>query len=419
MKETIANVMASDYGYLLYLAIILFSTKIFGLITKRIQLPQVVGALAAGLILGPACFGLVTETDFIKCISEIGVIILMFTAGLETDIKEMKKTGLASLIIAVLGVVVPLGAGWAIATIFNTENTPGMSSILLQNIFIGVILTATSVSITVETLKEMGKLSSKSGNAIIGAAVIDDILGIIVLTVITSTAGGGESSGGADIFMTVLKILLFFVFAIIIAVAFNFVFNKWSGRSKKDLRRYVIIAFVFCLVMSFCAEYFFGVADITGAFVAGLALSNGPRANYLNNRFGTLSYMLLSPVFFASIGLKVVIPEMSMSIVLFSLLLLVVAILSKIVGCGLGAKMCRFSNKDSLRIGCGMVSRGEVALIVASKGAAVGLMQDMYFAPVVIVVVVTTIITPILLKFAYKSKNGENEETDTKAVTAK
>ena len=421
MKEAISNVMLSDYGYLLYLALILFSTKLFGLLTKRIQLPQVVGALAAGLVLGPACFGLVTETDFIKCVSEIGVVVLMFTAGLETDIKEMKKTGLASLVIAILGVIVPLGAGWAISTIFNTEETAGMSSVLMQNIFIGVILTATSVSITVETLKEMGKLSSKSGNAIIGAAVIDDILGIIVLTVITSTAGsGGEGSGGGDILMTVIKIILFFVFAIIVALLFNFIFNKWSGRSKKDLRRYVIIAFVFCLIMSFSAEYFFGVADITGAFVAGLALSNGPRANYLNNRFGTLSYMLLSPVFFASIGLQVVLPEMSMSIILFSLLLLVGAILSKIVGCGLGAKLCRFSNKDSIRIGAGMVSRGEVALIVASKGAAVGLMKDEYFAPVVIVVVVTTIITPILLKFAYKSKNGEDEsEIQTPAAETK
>ena len=408
MKESIANVMSSDYGYLLYLALILLSTKLFGLLTKRVQLPQVVGALAAGLVLGPACFGLVTETDFITCVSEIGVVVLMFTAGLETDIKEMKKTGLASLVIAVLGVVVPLGAGWAISSIFNTEEAAGMSSVLLQNIFIGVILTATSVSITVETLKEMGKLSSKSGNAIIGAAVIDDILGIIVLTVITSAAGGENGgSGGADILMVVLKIILFFIFAVIVALAFNFLFNKWSGRSKKDLRRYVIIAFVFCLIMSFCAEYFFGVADITGAFVAGLALSNGPRANYLNNRFGTLSYMLLSPVFFASIGLKVVLPDMSLSIILFSLLLLLVAILSKIVGCGLGAKLCRFSNKDSIRIGMGMVSRGEVALIVASKGAAVGLMKDEYFAPIVIVVVVTTIITPILLKFAYKSKDNE------------
>ncbi len=417
MKETVQEVMSSSHGYLLYLALILLSTKLCGLITKRIQLPQVVGALCAGLILGPACLGLVTKTDFITAVSEIGVIILMFTAGLETDIKELKKTGLASLIIAVLGVLIPLGVGWGIATVFNTEQQAGMSSLLLQNIFIGVILTATSVSITVETLKEMGKLSSKTGNAIIGAAVIDDILGIIVLTVITSTAS--SDGGNGAILMTLLKIVLFFVFAIIVAIVFNYVFNKWSGHSKKDLRRYVIIAFVFCLIMSFSAEYFFDVADITGAFVAGLALSNGPRAEYLNNRFGTLSYMLLSPVFFASIGLQVVLPSMSMSIILFSLLLLVGAILSKIVGCGLGAKLCKFSNIDSIRIGAGMVSRGEVALIVASKGAAAGLMKDEYFAPVVIVVVVTTIITPILLKLVYKSKNKDDENnSEAKKIEA-
>lgn len=416
MKESIQNIMNSSHGYLLYLAIILFSTKLCGLLTKKIQLPQVVGALCAGLILGPACLGLVSETDFIKAISEIGVIVLMFTAGLETDIKELKKTGLASLIIAVLGVIVPLVCGWGVATIFNTEQQEGMSSLLLQNIFIGVILTATSVSITVETLKEMGKLSTKAGNAIIGAAVIDDILGVIVLTIITSTAGGDGGSG--EILMTLLKILLFFVFAIVIALAFNFLFNKWSGRSKTDLRRYVIIAFVFCLIMSFCAEYFFNVADITGAFVAGLALSNGPRATYLNNRFNTLSYMLLSPVFFASIGLKVVLPSMSMSIIIFSLVLLVVAILTKIVGCGLGAKICKFSTKDSARIGIGMISRGEVALIIASKGETVGLMNPTYFAPIIIVVVITTIITPILLKLAYKSKKGDQTPNANKTAPA-
>ncbi len=412
MQETIANVMSSSHGYLLYLALILLSTKLCGLLTKRIQLPQVVGALCAGLILGPACLGLVTKTEFITAVSEIGVIILMFAAGLETDINELKKTGLASFIIAILGVFVPLGAGWGIATIFNTEQQSGMSSLFLQNIFIGVILTATSVSITVETLKEMGKLSSKTGNAIIGAAVIDDILGIIVLTVITSTAN--STGGSSEILMTILKIVLFFVFAIVFAVAFHFFFNKWTGHSKQDLRRYIIIAFVFCLIMSFSAEYFFDVADITGAFVAGLALSNGPRTEYLNNRFGTLSYMFLSPVFFASIGLQVVLPDMSMSIIIFSLLLLIGAIFSKIIGCGIGAKLCKFSTKDSFRIGVGMVSRGEVALIVATKGADAGLMKSEYFAPIVIVVVVTTIITPVLLKFAYKLKN--NNTSDKQAV---
>lgn len=392
-----------EYGYLLSLALILLSTKIFGLVTKKVKLPQVVGALLAGLILGPACFGVLKETEFIKQVSEIGVIVLMFCAGLETDIKELKKTGKSSFIIALLGVIVPLLAGWGVATIFN-KNSDLPTSITLQNIFIGIILTATSVSITVETLKEMGRLSSKSGNAILGAALIDDILGIIALTIVTSCADKSVNIG-----LVMLKIVLFFVFAIVVAVAFNFAFNKWSGRSKKDLRRYVIIGFVFCLLMSYCAEKFFGVADITGAFVAGLALSNGPRATYLTNRFETLSYMLLSPVFFASIGLKVVIPKMSASIIIFAVVLLVIAVLTKIIGCGLGAKICKFSNKDSLRIGIGMISRGEVALIVASKGEAVGLMNDKYFGPIVITVVVTTIITPILLKFVYKSKDSDKD----------
>lgn len=392
-----------EYGYLLSLALILLSTKIFGLVTKKVRLPQVVGALLAGLILGPACFGVLKETEFIKQVSEIGVIVLMFCAGLETDIKELKKTGKSSFIIALLGVIVPLLAGWGVATIFNKDSDLP-TSITLQNIFIGIILTATSVSITVETLKEMGRLSSKSGNAILGAALIDDILGIIALTIVTSCADKSVNIG-----LVMLKIVLFFVFAIVVAVAFNFAFNKWSGRSKKDLRRYVIIGFVFCLLMSYCAEKFFGVADITGAFVAGLALSNGPRATYLTNRFETLSYMLLSPVFFASIGLKVVIPKMSASIIIFAVVLLVIAVLTKIIGCGLGAKICKFSNKDSLRIGIGMISRGEVALIVASKGEAVGLMNDKYFGPIVITVVVTTIITPILLKFVYKSKDSDKD----------
>lgn len=394
-----------DYGFLLSLALILFSTKLFGLVTKRFKLPQVVGALMAGLILGPACFGVLEETDFIKCVSELGVIVLMFCAGLEADIKELAKAGKTSFVIAVLGVVVPLAAGFGIACAFNTENELG-TSLFLQNMFIGVILTATSVSITVETLKELGKLSTKSGNAILGAAIIDDILGIIALTIITSSA---DSS--VKIWVVLLKILAFFVFAIAIGVAFHFVFNKWSGRSKNDLRRYVIIGFVFCLVMSYCAEEFFGVADITGAFVAGLALSNGPRATYLTNRFETLSYMLLSPVFFASIGLKVVLSSMDYTIIIFAVLLLIIAVATKVVGCGLGAKVCGMKNKDALRVGVGMVSRGEVALIVASKGAAVGLMSAKFFPPIVIMVVATTIMTPVLLKLVYKKKHPTDTDT--------
>ena len=383
-----------SYKYLLDIALILISTKILGLLTRRIQLPQVVGALIAGLLLGPACFGVLQETDFIKNIAEIGVIVLMFAAGLETDVQELKKTGLASFIIALLGVIVPLIGGYFVATIYNPVTD---QQTMLQNIFVGVVLTATSVSITVETLKELGKLSTKTGNAILGAALIDDVLGIIALTVISSFAGSDVS-----LWVILLKILGFFIFCGVVAFLFIKFVNPWINKYKKDLRRFVILAFAFCLLMSFSAEYFFGVSDITGAFVAGLILSNNKKTSYMLNRFDTVSYVLLSPVFFASVGLKVTFSNMSATVVVLTVLLLVVAILSKMIGCGLGAKICKYTNLQSVKIGIGMISRGEVALIVATKGMSMGLMKDEFFAPLALVVVATTIVTPILLKLAYK-----------------
>ncbi len=391
-----------SYKYLIDIALILISTKLLGLLTRRIQLPQVVGALLAGLLLGPACLGLLQETDFIKNIAEIGVIVLMFSAGLETDVKELKKSGLASFVIALMGVIVPLLGGFAIAAIYNPIAD---KQTLLQNIFVGVVLTATSVSITVETLKELGKLSTKTGNAILGAALIDDVLGIIALTVISSFAGSDVS-----IWVILLKILGFFVFCGVVAFLFVKIGNPWINKYKKDLRRFVILAFAFCLVMAFASEYFFGVSDITGAFVAGLILSNNKKTTYMQNRFDTISYLLLSPVFFASVGLKVTFDGMSSTVVVLIILLLAVAILSKMIGCGLGAKICKYTNLQSVKIGIGMISRGEVALIVATKGMAMGLMNDMFFAPLVLVVVATTIVTPILLKLAYKYQASHEQD---------
>ena len=362
------------------------------------------GALFAGLIIGPAVLNIIPQEsmNLLNHISEIGVIVLMFEAGLETDIKELKKTGLASFIIALIGVVVPLLGGFGLAYVYNKENTLD-TPIYLQNLFIGIILTATSVSITVETLKELGKLSTKSGNAILGAAIIDDILGIIALTIVTSLASPNSGSGGVGIVL--LKILGFLVFAAAICVAFHMFMTKWcTTESGKDLRRYVIISFVFCLLVSYCAEVFFGVADITGAFFAGVAIAHTPKSEYITARFNTLSYLLLSPVFFASIGLKVNLSGFSSNILVFTVIMIVIAILSKVLGCGLGAKMCGFSMSDSLKIGVGMISRGEVALIVANKGDAIGLMHKEYFAPIIIMVVITTIMTPILLKIVYKDK---------------
>lgn len=395
-----------SYGFLLDLALILLSTKVLGLLTKRVHMPQVVGALAAGLIMGPAMLNIIQETEFIKQMAEVGVIVLMFCAGLETDIDELKRSGKASFIIALLGVLVPLAGGFLVSHFFNRPGVidpMGDTSLFLQNLFIGVILTATSVSITVETLKEMGKLNTKAGNAILGAAIIDDILGIIALTMITSMA-----DAKVNIFVVLLKIVGFFVFIMAGGILLHKCYKKWVQRYERDLRRFVIIAFVICLLTSFAAERFFGVADITGAFFAGLIVTKTTKTGYVAKRFDTLSYILLSPIFFASIGIQVELPSMNGTIVLFAVILVVVAMLTKVLGCGFGAKMCGYSNKNCMRIGVGMISRGEVALIVAAKGNAVGLMSPALLGPVVIVVVLTTIITPILLKLVFASKKDKS-----------
>lgn len=366
-------------------------------------MPQVVGALLAGLIFGPAMLNILKETNFIIQLSELGVILLMFSAGLDTDLKELKKTGKASFIIALFGVLIPLIGGFLVAYLFNDLDIMkgATTNVLLQNLFIGVILTATSVSITVEALKEMGKLNTHAGTAILGAAIIDDILGIIALTIISSMADTSVNVG-----FVLLKIVAYFIFVIVIGIISHKVFDIWMKHENRDRRRFITASLVFCLLLAYVSEEVFGVADITGAFIAGLILSNVERKTYVASRLDILSYSLLSQVFFASIGLKVVLPNMSTGVVIFATLLTVVAILTKIIGAGIGAKMCHFSNEECIQIGTGMVSRGEVALIVASKGAALGVLSNVLLGPIVIVVVVTTIISPILLKLAFRDKEN-------------
>ncbi|MGI6029612.1 MAG: cation:proton antiporter [Candidatus Heteroscillospira sp.] len=386
-----------EYGFILDVAIILAATKVFGLLTRRIALPQVVGALVAGLLLGPAFLGVLHESSFLDEVSELGVIVLMFTAGLETDVRELRKSGGPALLIATIGVIVPLAGGAFLASFFNTG-----AQAMLENIFIGVILTATSVSITVETLREMGKLSTRSGNAILGAALIDDVLGIIILTIITSVATPGVSIGAV-----LLKIAAFFAFALVGGLLLHKVIAKLTGGPGRDRRRHAVLSLAMCMLFAYIAEEWFGVADITGAYVAGVIISNTSRVTYITSKCEGLSDMLLSPCFFASIGAKVVLPEMSTSIVVFSVLLLLWAIASKVIGCGLGAKICGYTNQECLRIGVGMISRGEVALIVANKGISTGLMNPDFFGPVVIMVMATTIVTPILLKLVYRNAGAD------------
>lgn len=385
-------------GYLLDLAIILLFTKIFGLITRKFNLPQVVGALIAGIIMGPSVFNIVQETDFISKVSELGVIVIMFNAGIQSNIDDLKSAGKDLVIIASLGVLIPLVGGFLVACIFNGPTT---NLKILENIFVGAVLTATSVSISVETLKEMGKIKTKVANAIIGAAIVDDILGILVLTIITSL-----TSGLSNIFIVIFKIIVFFIVSFFLGIAVSRLYRRWIRKYNMDKRRFVIAAFVLCLLMSFCADKFFGVADITGAYLAGLILSRNDETTYISRRFEILSYVLLTPIFFANIGIDMKIPILNSDIVGLTIVIALTAVFTKIIGCGLGAKVCKYSNKEILEIGVGMIPRGEVALVIVSKGMSMGVMNDIFVTPLIIMVIFCSITAPILLKISFREKKN-------------
>lgn len=379
-----------SYNFLVSIAIIVLTTKVLGDLTNKVNLTQVVGALLAGVLIGPSCLGLIGETDFIACTAEIGVIILMFMAGLDTDINEIKNNARACIVTACIGVAVPLIGGTACYWFFFRPETADYDAVL-KAVFVGVILTATSVSITVEALREMGKLEGKVGNVILGAAVLDDIIGIVVLTVVSSMKDSSVSIG------TVLFKIL--AYGVLMAALGFLIWKKraWidSNKEKRRISTYVLSAM---LIIAFVSEHFFGVADITGAFLLGLFLARSEVKREVARKMNVPSYLFFSPVFFASVGLKVELDGITGTMIVFAVILLVTAVLTKIIGCGAGAKLCGFSARESLQVGVGMVSRGEVALIVAQKGFAMGLMDAALFPPIVIVVIATTIITPVILK---------------------
>lgn len=391
------------YHFLLFLALILIFTKLFGVITAKVHLPQVVGALIAGVILGPSVLGFIDQNDFLIKISEIGVIMLMFLAGIDTDLEELKHTGPAACLIAAMGVAVPILMCGGAYLLFFAEKYD--FNTMMKAAFMGVVFAATSVSITVETLNEMGKLKSKVGTALLSAAIIDDIIGIVVLSILTGLDGSDESP-----LKVVIKILLFFVFTGVVGFVVYKLFKRLSINHSHH-RRIAIWALAFCLLMAFCAEKFFGVADITGAYFAGVILCNlTDMRPYVAKKINVASYLFFSPVFFASIGLKTNLREITADVLFFSLVLIVTAVSAKIIGCGAAARLCRMNGKDSLRVGVGMVARGEVALMVAQKGLSAGYIDEKLLPAIVLTVVVCALVTPVLLKLCYNEKGIKAKE---------
>ena len=384
------------------LAIIMVAAKIMGLAVRKLNVPQVVGEILAGLIIGPSILGFVQQSDFLSQMAEIGVILLMFSAGLGTNLRDMAKTGGTAFLVACMGVFVPLLCGTLLYMAFYGFDSIG-SAEFYKALFIGTILTATSVSITVKALAEMGKLKTKLGTLIVSAAIIDDVIGIIVLTMVVGMSTGKGGSG--QIIAVAVRSALFFVFSGGIGFVIYKIFKRLDAKYKHT-QRIPILGLALCMFMAYAAERYFGVADITGAFVAGIILCNIQDADYIERKMNINSYMLFGPVFFAGIGLKTDVSHISPDIILFSVCFVIVGLIAKIIGCGVTARLSRYSFGDSLKVGVGMMTRGEVALIVAQKGLSAKIIKPVFFTPVILLIIVSSILTPIALKMLYgRDKN--------------
>jgi Na+:H+ antiporter len=399
---------------LLLLAIIVSAAKLAGALANRLGQPAVFGEILAGLVLGPTVFNVLGWPLFaaageagagesagllpvLRDLAEIGVVLLMFVAGLETDVAELRRVGKVAFWSAFGGVVLPLFGGAAVAVAFGFP-------LYWEGIFIGSILTATSVSISAQTLIELGALRSAEGATILGAAVIDDVMGIIVLSLVVAFARA--SADGVDlvqIAMVAVRIGAFFIIAVLASRWLPHVF-RWASAlsvSQGVLATAIVMAFLY----SWAAEYLGAVAAITGAYVAGVLIAQTEFKKQVDAGIHPLTYSMFVPAFFIGIGLQANGRELGERAA-FTIMLVVVAIVTKAVGCGLFARLFGFTTKQSIRVGAGMISRGEVGLIVAGYGLANGLIGREVFSASVIMVLVTTMVTPPMLRLLFPRQHG-------------
>ncbi len=412
------------FEILLPLAVILLLSKLMGLGAHKCGMPAVLGMLVAGILIGllryipwdplqRAFFGS-DVTYVLSVMSKIGVVLIMFSAGLGTDLKKLRQTGVASIVITSFGVIVPMGLGTLVAYLFLPEAG------ILSNLFYGAILTATSVSVTVAVLKELGKLNTAVGTSIVAAAVIDDVIGIIILSVLTGFSGG-SGSGGWNWFapnagLVVIKIALFFIAAVAVGVGLRKLFDLMERKAPHN-RRVPIISLAACFLYAYCAEKLFGVADITGAYLAGLLLGGTlSETPYVESKVDEMGYLIFSPIFFAFIGMNNIeyFASISLKFLGFGAVFVIAGLLGKLLGCGVGAKLCKFSFRDSFRVGIGMMVRAEVVLICTERGVSAGLVDAKIYPFVIVVILLSSILTPILMKWSYRKDENNKSLNEVK-----
>lgn len=390
---------------ILGLGIIITGAKLGGWVAIRLRQPAVLGELLVGLILGPSVLNLLGWPAFgdahdsevlahtVYELAEVGVVLLMFMAGLEIDLGEMLKTGRVAVTAGVLGVVVPLILGAGTALLFRYPSDAA--------IFVGIILTATSVSISTQTLLELGRLRTPEGLALLGAAIVDDVLVILVLSIFLALNGGNEQS---SVLIIVLQMVLFLAGSILLGFWLLPKAAEWV-HDQPISEGLAALAIVAALLFSWVAEEMGGLAAITGAFIAGLGFGRSHLRDELAGKMHVIAYGFFVPIFFVSIGLKTNIRLLTGDLLPLTVVLIVIAIVSKIIGSGLGARLAGFDNQRALRVGLGMVSRGEVGLIVASVGVSAAIIQTELFSVVTVIVLVTTLVTPLLLRWGFRDQD--------------
>lgn len=379
--------------YLGTLCLVLLTTAFAGSISRRVGMPAVIGQLLVGIILGPAMLGWVTSNNFVHIFSEIGVVILMFMAGLESDLDLLKKYLKPATSVALFGVIAPIILVYLLGRIYNFTNE--------EAIFLGVTFAATSVSISVEVLKELKKLDTKEGTTILGAAVIDDILAVLILSVLVSIFSDvAQAEGGHTQSNLGVGILIQVIYFIGIYLVFRWIAPLLMKISEKlpISSSEILMSLVICLGMAFFADLV-GLSAVVGSFFAGVAVAQTPYKQEIDSSIEPIGYAVFIPMFFVSIGLNMTFKGL-LTNWLFIVILLVLALLTKWGGCGLGAKMLGMSWYSGDIIGAGMVSRGEMALIIAQVGYEAHLLSDKFYSSVIIVIILTTIIAPFMLKSA-------------------
>lgn len=376
-------------SFLILIACLLIAVKIAGWLCLRVGIPSVLGQLVVGVIVGPSVLGWVHPDTSVNAFANIGVILLMFIAGIETDVKQMRKVGGTAFLSASLGVIVPFIAG----TIFSYA----LGYSLPICLFLGTVLTATSVSISAQTFKELGRLHTKEGTTVLGAAVIDDVLGLIVLSVILAFTLGQNP------LWSILKMVIYFPTAYLIGYYCFPLLSHWLPRLVAvEVRIGLILALV--LLYAWSAEELGSVAAITGAYIAGLLVSRTEMREWVHDGFSKIGYSIFIPLFFAYVGIEANFHGVLHLSPLFLLIFVGIAIAAKIIGCGGGAYLCGFQPGEALTVGVGMISRGEVALITATIGLQAGLIDASLYSVVILITLVTTLVTPLLLKLVYLAR---------------